>query len=118
QQGTIRVFITQPGSDGTTVSGVVWFTIWLENAAAGNRTLTLTVDGVTADSTTTTSNGPISLAWNSTGASGGTHTATVSARDSAGNSGTANRTVVIAPTCEAPIAAGFTSPAEGAMVSG
>ena len=31
-EGTIRVFITQPGTDGTTVSGTVWFTIWLENA--------------------------------------------------------------------------------------
>ena len=118
QQGTISVFITQPASDGTTVSGVVWFTIWLQNAAAGSRTLTLTVDGATVDSTTTTSNGPISLAWNSAGASGGTHTATVSVRDSTGNSGSANRTVVIAGTCSGPTAAGFTSPAEGAMLSG
>lgn len=39
QAEAIRVFITQPDTDGTTVSGVVWFTIWLENAAAGIRTL-------------------------------------------------------------------------------
>ena len=39
QAEAIRVFITQPDTDGTTVSSVVWFTIWLENAAAGVRTL-------------------------------------------------------------------------------
>jgi Bacterial Ig domain len=114
--GTIRVFITQPDSDGTTVSGVVWFTMWLENAAAGNRTLTLSVDGTTADSATTTSNGPLSMAWNSAGASGGTHTATVSVRDSANNTGSANRTVV---TAGGPVlTAAFTSPADGATVNG
>ena len=91
----ISVFITQPRSDGASVNGTVWFTIWLENAAAGTRNLTLSIDGVAVATTASTSNGPISLPWNSLGASGGTHTATVSVRDGAGNSGSANRTVVI-----------------------
>jgi glucose/arabinose dehydrogenase len=117
QQGTIRVFITQPATDGTTVSGTVWFTIWLENAAAGTRNLTLSIDGAAVATTATASNGPISMPWNSTGASGGTHTATVSVRDSVNNTGSANRTVV---TQGGPgqLQASFTSPAEGATVSG
>jgi hypothetical protein len=56
------------------------------------------------------------MPWNSAGASGGTHTATVSVRDSASNTGSASRTVVIQgpPT----LTASFTSPPEGASVSG
>src|SRR6266403_1800562 len=114
--GTIRVFITQPGTDGTTVNGTVWFTIWLENAAAGTRNLTLSIDGAAVATTATTSNGPISMPWNSSGASGGTHTATMSVRDSVNNTGSASRTVVIQGP--ATLTASFTSPAEGATVSG
>ena len=84
QADTIRVFITQPDTDGTTVSGVVWFTIWLENAGAGTRNLTLSIDGVAVGTTASTSTGPLSIPWNSVGAAGGTHTATVSVRDGAG----------------------------------
>ena len=93
----IGVFITQPGTDGTTVDGTVWFTIWLENAAAGTRAVTLSIDGVAVATTARTSNGPISLPWDTTGGSEGTHTATVSVHDAAGNTGSASRTVVIAP---------------------
>src|SRR6266403_4825625 len=114
--GTIRVFITQPGTDGTTVNGTVWFTIWLENAAAGTRNLTLSIDGAAVATTATTSNGPISMPWNSSGASGGTHTATMSVRDSVNNTGSASRTGVIQGP--ATLTASFTSPAEGATVSG
>src|SRR6266404_3669283 len=114
--GTIRVFITQPGTDGTTVNGTVWFTIWLENAAAGTRNLTLSIDGAAVATTATTSNGPISMPWNSRGASGGTHTATMSVRDSVHKTGSASRTVVIQGP--AALTASFTSPAEGATVRG
>src|SRR6267378_1950838 len=113
---TIQVFITEPGTDGTTVSDTVWFTIWLENAS-GSGTLTLSIDGVAVATTTTTSNGPISMPWNSAGAAGGTHTATVSVRDSVGNTGSANRAIIIAGG-PAPLVASFTSPAEGAPVGG
>jgi hypothetical protein len=113
--GTIKVFITQP-AEGATVTGTVWFTTWLENAAAGSRTLTLSIDGVAVATTSTTSNGPISMTWNSTAASGGTHTATVSVRDSVNNTGSANRTVVVPGAAQ--LEAFFTSPAEGASVFG
>src|SRR5205807_2070192 len=117
QQGTIRVFITQPGTDGTTVTAgsTVWFTIWLENAS-GSRTLTLSMDGVAVGNTTTTSNGPISMPWSSSGASGGTHTATVSVRDSVNNTGNANRTIVVPGP--AKLTASINTPVEGATVSG
>src|SRR6266403_4498724 len=114
--GTIKVFITQPGTDGTTVSGTVWFTIWLENAAAGTRNLTLSIDGTAVATTATTANGPISMPWNSSGASGGTHPATVSVRDSVNNTGSASRTGVIQGP--ATLTASFTSPAEGATGRG
>src|SRR5207237_3707243 len=114
--GTIKVFITQPGTDGTTVSGTVWFTIWLENAS-GARTLTLSIDGAGVVTTSTPSNGPISMPWNRTATSGGTHTATVSVRDSVANTGSANRTIVI-PGGPAPLVASIDSPTEGATVFG
>jgi len=115
--GTIKVFITQPGTDGTTITAgsTVWFTIWLENAS-GSRTLTLSMDGVAVGNTTTTSNGPISMPWSSSGASGGTHTATVSVRDSMNNTGNANRTIVVPGP--AKLTASITTPVEGAVVSG
>ena len=43
------------------VGGTVWFTIWLENAAAGTRNLTLSIDGVPVGTTASTANGPISM---------------------------------------------------------
>jgi glucose/arabinose dehydrogenase len=91
----ISVFITTPVIDEVATSGTVWFTIWLENAAVGTRDLTLSIDGVAVATTASTSNGPISMPWNTAGVSGGTHTATVSVRDAAGNSGSANRAVVV-----------------------
>jgi len=116
QPEAIRVFITQPDTDGTTVSGTVWFTIWLENAGAGTRNLTLSIDGVAVGTATSTSNGPLSIPWNSVGAAGGTHTATVSVRDGAGKTGSANRTVIIQP---GSIRVFITDPGtDGTMVGG
>ena len=91
---TIKVFITAPAASAT-VRGTVWFTVWLENAAAGNRTVTLSVNGATITSTTTSSNGPISLPWPTTAADNGSKTATVSVRDSANATGRASVTVTV-----------------------
>ena len=60
---SIGVFITSPGSDGATMRGTTWFTIWVENAAAGSKTYTLSVDGTVVGTTNTTSNGPVSMPW-------------------------------------------------------
>jgi hypothetical protein len=93
---TIKVFITQPGADGATVSGTTWFTVWIENAAAGSKTYTLSVGGATMATTTTTSNGPVSIPWSTTGTPNGSRTATVTVQDPAGATGSAPRIVNVA----------------------
>jgi len=92
---TIKVFITEP-ANGSTVRGTVWFTVWVENVAAGSKTVTLSVDGTTITSTTGTANGPYSLAWSTTTADNGSRTATISARDSANATGRASITATVA----------------------
>jgi hypothetical protein len=94
--GTIKVYITQPSADGATVSGTAWFTIWIENAAAGSKTYTLSVDGTTMATTTTTSNGPVSIPWSTASTSNGSHPVTLAVRDSAGATGSATRMVNVA----------------------
>ncbi|PYM24538.1 MAG: hypothetical protein DMD78_08645 [Candidatus Rokuibacteriota bacterium] len=89
---TIKVFITEPAS-GATVRGMVWFTVWIENAAAGPKTYTLSVGTSTITSTTTTSNGPVSLAWPTSAPDNGSRTATVTVRDGANATGRASITV-------------------------
>ncbi|HEV8584180.1 MAG TPA: Ig-like domain-containing protein [Methylomirabilota bacterium] len=120
--GTIRVFITQP-SEGATATGSVWFTIWIENAAAGTKTFTLSSGGVTGGSTTSTSNGPVSFTWDSRTVPNGTQTVTATVSDSAGNTGSATRTLNVSNSGggtppPAPLTAAFTSPAAGATVTG
>src|SRR5204862_7029363 len=92
---TIKVFITAP-ANGATVRGTVWFTVWLENAAAGSRTVTLSVNGTNITSTTTTANGPISLPWSTSAADNGSRTATIMVRDSASATGRASITLNVA----------------------
>ena len=93
---TVRVFITQPGADGATVSGTTWFTIWIENAAAGNKTYTMSVDGTVVGTTNTTSNGPVSMPWMTNGTTNAIHSVTISVGNSAGGSGQAVRVVNVA----------------------
>ena len=87
--------ITAP-TDGATVRGTVWFTVWIEGAAAGSKTYTLSVDGNTITSTPTTSNGPVSLAWPTTAADNGARTATVTVSDSASATGRASIRLTVA----------------------
>jgi glucose/arabinose dehydrogenase len=92
----ISVFITGPASDGAAVSGVMWFTVWIDKAAAGSKTYSLSVNGTVLGTTTTTSNGPVSVRFDSTAVSNGSQVVTVSVRDSAGATGSANRRVTVA----------------------
>ena len=78
------------------MSGTVWFTVWIEGAAAGSKTYTLSVGGTTITSTPTTSNGPVSLAWPTSTADNGARTATVTVRDSANATGRASITLNVA----------------------
>src|SRR5206468_1113917 len=93
--GPISVFITQP-RNGDTIRGVMWFTIWIEGAAAGSKTYTLTEGGRTLGTTTTTSSGPVSIPWSTTAADNGARTPTVGVRDSAGATGSSSINVTVA----------------------
>jgi hypothetical protein len=93
--GTFSVFITAPAS-GATVHGTGWFTIWIEGAAAGAKTYTLSVGGATISSTSTASNGPVSLAWPTSAPDNGARTATVTVRDGANATGRASVVVTVA----------------------
>jgi hypothetical protein len=74
----------------------MWFTVWLEGAAPGSKTYTLSVNGNPITSTQTTSNGPVSLAWPTTAADNGSRTATVTVVDSASATGRASITLTVA----------------------
>src|SRR5262249_55717828 len=77
--GTLTVAMTSPGA-GSTVSGVVWVTIWV-NGASGASTVTLSVGG-TVVKTQTSSSMPMTLDWDSPQTANGPQTLTVTARDS------------------------------------
>ena len=113
-----HVYITQPGSDGATVSGTTWIVLWSDGTAAGTKTYSLSVGGGTVATTNDTSSGPISLAWDTRGVPDGAQTVTATVRDSVGNVGVATRSVTISNGGTPTLAASFTSPAAGATVSG
>jgi hypothetical protein len=114
--GTIGVFITQPSS-GATVTGTQWVVIWIENAGAGTKTFTLTAAGQTVATTTDTSNGPVTMPWITTGTPNGPTTLTASVRDANNNTGAGSIPVTV-QNGSSPLAAGFSTPAQGATVSG
>ena len=90
--GTVQVSVTQPAGGGATVSGTQWVTIWVDGAAAGSNTYTLTANG---RSVWTETNGarPATLPWNTASGANGATTLTVSVKDSAGKTG--NRSISV-----------------------
>jgi hypothetical protein len=92
--GSIKVSVTQP-SAGSTVRGTVWVTIWLDNAAAGNKTYTLTAGGKTVW-TQTSGDRPTTVPWNTTLNANGAATLTVGVKDSAGNTGSSSLNLSVA----------------------
>jgi len=77
------------------VRGTQWVVIWADNAAAGNKTYTITANGQTV-STSTNGDRPASLPWNTTTGPNGSTTLTVTVRDSAGNTGSGSVNVSVA----------------------
>src|SRR5438552_3519687 len=59
--GGLQVWITQP-TPGATVSGAAWATVWIDGTSGASNTVTATLDGRAAGSTTSSSAGPISFA--------------------------------------------------------
>ena len=91
---TLRVIITQPGA-GATVGGTAWVVMWVEGASGSANVFTLSVDGVTVGSQTTSTGGPVSLPWSTTGTSNGTHTLRATVRDATGNTGSTSISVTV-----------------------
>ena len=91
---TLKVFITQP-HNGDTVAGTVWVVQWVEGSSGSSNVFTLSADGKQVGTETTSTQGPVTLPWNSTSVANGTHTLTGTVRDATGNSGTTSITVIV-----------------------
>ena len=119
--GTLKVYITQPTA-GTTVSNTAWATMWLEGSTAPTKTYTLTLGGKAMGSTTTASNGPVSMPFDTKMVVDGTQPLVASVKDSANNTGGSTVNVSVKngiTTSPTPVlTAKFTSPASGATVKG
>ena len=85
---TLKLFITQPTA-GTTVSGTAWATLWLEGSSASSKTYSLTLGGQPVGSSTTASNGPVSVGFNTTVVVDGTQPLVATVTDSSNATGSA-----------------------------
>lgn len=99
--GSLRVFITHPRS-GATVNDSGTAVLWVEGTSGSANTFTLSVDGVTVGTVTTSSRGPVTLPW--TAVPNGTRTLSATVRDAAGNTGRTSTTVSVANSTAPPMA--------------
>ena len=90
---TLKVVITQPLDDAT-VGGTTWVTLWVEGTSGSANAFTLSVDGATVGSETTSARGPVTIPW-TTSIANGAHTVTAMVRDAAGNTGRASISVTV-----------------------
>ena len=89
----LGVFITSPPA-GAVVGGVVWSDIWVEGAAAGSRTFTLSIGGTTL-ATASASGNHVTLPWDSSRVADGPQAIVATVRDTAGHFGTATRNLIV-----------------------
>jgi hypothetical protein len=89
----VKVFITQPKA-GASLRGTAWVVLWAEGTSGSSNTFTLSVNGSTVGSKTTSARGPVSIPWTTSGIGNRTITATV--RDASGHTGQATVTVTLA----------------------
>ena len=90
---TLRIALTTPAA-GATVSGTVWVNIWVDGAAAGSKTYTMTVGGTTVWSQASTDS-HVTLPWVTTSTPNGQRTLVVTVRDPANATGTASVAVTV-----------------------
>jgi hypothetical protein len=88
--GPLKVFITGP-REGASVRGPVWVVMWAEGTIGSANVYTLSADGKQIGSQTTSSRGPVTIFWDTSGVAKGTHTLTGVVRDAEGS--TASTTV-------------------------
>ena len=110
----LGVFITSPPA-GAVVGGVVWSDIWVEGAAAGPRTFTLSSGGTTL-ATASDSGSHVTLPWDSSRVADGPQALVATVRDSVGHVGTATRNLIVLNG--PPLRVFITSPPAGATVEG
>ena len=110
----LGVFITSPPA-GAVVGGVVWSDIWVEGAAAGPRTFTLSIGGTTL-ATASASGNHVTLPWDSSRVADGPQAIVATVLDAAGHFGTATRSLIVLN--DPALAVFITSPPAGATVGG
>ncbi len=92
--GGLTVWVTEP-TGGETVRGTHWAVVWLNGAAGGSRTFTLSVAGQTVATFTSTSSGPVTIPWNTRSVADGSRALTATVRDPAGKTGSTSVTVTV-----------------------
>ena len=92
--GTLTVAITQP-TNGATVGGTAWPTLWVEGQSGASNTFSISVNGQLVASQVTSSRGPVTLPWVTTGIANGPASLTAIVRDAAGNTGTTTISVSV-----------------------
>jgi hypothetical protein len=92
--GALRVFITQPRGSAT-VGGTAWVVMWVEGTTGSSNAFTLSVDGVTVGSETTSARGPVTIPWVTSRNGNGSHMLRATVRDAAGNTGSTSATVTV-----------------------
>jgi hypothetical protein len=92
--GDLAVSVTAP-TNGATVSGTHHAVVWVNGAAGGSKTFTLSVASQTLATFASTSSGPVSIGWDTTRVTNGSRALTATVRDGAGKSGTRSVMVTV-----------------------
>jgi hypothetical protein len=108
--GSPTVSFTNPAA-GATVGGTATVTMAASGGSGTGYTYRLAVDGITIYTGTNNT-----TPWNTTAVSNAPHTLTATVTDSAGNTGTASRSVTVSNGV--PLSLSIATPASGATVSG
>lgn len=91
----VKAFITQPRA-GSTASGTVWVVMWAEGTTGSANVFTLSADGKQIGvANVGSSNGPVTIPWNTTGVAKGAHTLRADVLDAAGNTGSTTLSFVL-----------------------